>query len=152
MISALEINADLSDVHVVEEDTKITVADKISKKIIKLPWSDCIETHKKFSFSKNQVEKENKIYEEYKKFASNHRNLTDFSMHFVAKEYENNKAEILFKLFFSVLETNKIVKSPNSPVINFKKQELLFNKELEDKINYKRKYDDNVFLPSSKNY
>ncbi len=73
LVSAVKINADFNDIQVTETTQDIV----IEQETIKLPWSDCTKIHnklfeRKFSFSEKQVKKENRIYEEYRKFYLDH--------------------------------------------------------------------------------
>lgn len=65
-------------------------------------------------------------------------------MYFIEQQNKNIKAEMLIKFFLIVLEANKSIKSPNSPAIRFKEQELLFKRELEEQINYRKQYNNNT--------
>lgn len=57
LISAVEINADFSNIQAIENIQKIDEY-SLQQEAIKLPWSDCIEIDK--SFEKNSLFQKNK--------------------------------------------------------------------------------------------
>lgn len=156
LISAAKINANSSMVQDLEDVQAVNMY-LMPQETIKLPWSECTEIHKllekKFSFTEKQIRKENRIYEEYRKFYLSHNNPTNFSLYFIEKNNENAKAEILITTFFSFFETRYVKKPSVSPMVNFKKYEQLFNshRDIDYKMQYRRKFDDNIFLPSYNN-
>ncbi|HJD55558.1 MAG TPA: DUF2532 domain-containing protein [Rickettsia endosymbiont of Pyrocoelia pectoralis] len=129
--------------------------DLVGQKIIELPWSDCTEIQKllekKFSFSEQQLKKENKIHEEYKQFYLKHKSPSNFSMQFLEKQSENDKVETLISGFIKFCEDN--FRPNKSRSLNYQikqQQEQQFN-DMKNKyyeIYYKQKYNNNILLPS----